>query len=372
MRFTIKAKLAGGFASVLILAGIAGAVGYQRLTAAEEAMKFVVSRSEVQTHVLDAKANGIRGISNTRAAVISADDAQMADFSKRAADNGPTPSPPWRRRRPTSPPRRAAALRGFVRQVRQAAGAGHQGGGAHPDQLEWRAWAEINANGRPAAAALRAELDGFVNGGRARRAATNSCAPRRPSRSAWEGLGPDAVGDGATSLEALEQRVTATKQMRDEVSRTMDDLLRVGAAHGLPVEAIRQKYNAWAASFQKALATVETGASVRAADLASGEYAVASTTAIRAFDALIEFQNKRMTEAVTRARAESSEGQTMLLARWRGAAAPRPRHRHLARRHDLPGPEPRGVARGCGVDRRSQPDGDRDLPRRDRATSSPP
>ncbi len=124
---------------------------------------------------------------------------------------------------------------------------------------------------------------------------------------------------GATSLEALEQRVTATKQVRDEVSRAMDDLLRVGAARGLPVEAIRQKYNAWTASFQKALATVETGASVRAADLASGEYAVSSTTAIRAFDALVEFQGKRMTDAVARAKAESSEGQTMLLAVLAGA-----------------------------------------------------
>ncbi len=321
MRFTIKAKLAGGFASVLILAGIAGAVGYQRLTAAEEAMKFVVSRSEVQTHVLDAKANGIRGISNTRAAVISADDAQMADFSKRAADN------------------RADALAALAKAKTYITS--EEGRRLFEDLSDkydkqralgtkvveltrtnsnGRAWAEINANGRPAAAALRAELDGFVNG-RAGEAGGDefvraAAAFQIRMERAW---GQMQSATGATSLEALEQRVTATKQMRDEVSRTMDDLLRVGAAHGLPVEAIRQKYNAWAASFQKALATVETGASVRAADLASGEYAVASTTAIRAFDALIEFQNKRMTEAVTRARAESSEGQTMLLAALAGA-----------------------------------------------------
>lgn len=66
MRFTIKLKLAAGFGAVLLLTGVAGGVGYQKLMAADESMKFVVSRSEVQAHVLDAKASAIRGGGNRK------------------------------------------------------------------------------------------------------------------------------------------------------------------------------------------------------------------------------------------------------------------------------------------------------------------
>ncbi len=37
--------------------------------------------------MLDAKAQAIRGVGNVRAAVISTDDAQMEEFTKRSADN---------------------------------------------------------------------------------------------------------------------------------------------------------------------------------------------------------------------------------------------------------------------------------------------
>ncbi|KMO11542.1 HAMP domain-containing methyl-accepting chemotaxis protein, partial [Methylobacterium platani] len=321
MRLTIKAKLAGGFASVLVLAGIAGGVGYQRLMAADEAMNFVVGRSEVQTLVLDAKANAVRGISNARAAVISADDAQMADFSKRAADN------------------RADALAAMAKAKTYINS--DEGRRLFEDLSDKydrqralgvkvveltrlnsnvRTWAEIDASGRPATAALRTELDTLING-RAGEAGGDELVRAAAGfqirmERAW---GQMQAATGATSAAALEQRVAAAKQVREEISRAMDELLRVGAARGLPVEAIRQKYGAWAASFQKALATVEVGGTVRAADLASGEYAVASTTAIRAFDALVEFQGKRMADAVARARTETSEGQTMLLAVLAGA-----------------------------------------------------
>ena len=321
MRFTIKAKLAGGFAAVLILAGAAGAVGYQKLTAADASMAFVVSRSEVQTHVLDAKANAIRGISNTRAAVISADDAQMADFAKRSADN------------------RTAALDAMAKAKTYISS--EEGKRLFDDLSEKyekqralatkvleltrlnsnaRTWAEIDSAARPALTALRAELDALIKG-----------KPGEPAGEEWvravaafqvrleRAWGQMQSATGALSVAALEQRAGAAKQARDEIAHALDDLLRVSAARGVPVEPLRQKYAAWSASFQKALALVETGSTIQAAALASGEYAVVSTTTIRAFDALVEFQNKRMTDAVARAKAESSEGQTMLLVVLAGA-----------------------------------------------------
>ncbi len=321
MRFTIKAKLAGGFAAVLVLSGLAGAIGYQKLAAAEEAMRFVVSRSEVQAHVLDAKANSIRGISNTRAAVISWDEAQMADFAKRATDN------------------RASALAAMAKAKTYISSEEgrrlfedltdkydkQRALGARVIELTrlnsvGRTWSEIDTTGRPAMAALRTEIEAILK--------DRSGAPgedgfvlaaadvRAHLERAWGQLQAAA---GATSPELLGQRVTAAKQGRDEASRALDEVLRLGGAHGYPAQALRPAFNAWAASFQKAVSIVETGSTVHAAALASGEYAVVSTTAINAFDALAEFQNKRMAEAVTQAAADASAGQTMLLAAVAGA-----------------------------------------------------
>ncbi|MGX7708776.1 HAMP domain-containing methyl-accepting chemotaxis protein [Methylobacterium sp. Gmos1] len=321
MRFTIKAKLAGGFASVLVLAGAAGAVGYQKLNAADEAMKFVVSRAELQSLVLDAKANAIRGISNVRATVISSDDAQMSDFAKRATANG------------TDALAALAKAKAYIStdEGRRL----FQDLSDHYDKLRTlgdkvveltrrnsngRTWAEIDGAGQPALNGLRGDLDALV---RARsgeaggedvvRAALGVQA--RVER-AW---GQMQSATGALTMEALEQRVSAARQGREEISRALDDLLRAAAAHGIPVDAVRQKHAAWAASFQKALALVETGTTLQAATLASAEYATASTSAIRTFDALVEFQGKRMVEAVARAKADASDGQAMLLAVLAGA-----------------------------------------------------
>ncbi|NGM38996.1 HAMP domain-containing protein, partial [Methylobacterium sp. DB0501] len=321
MRVTIKAKLAGGFASVLVLAGAAGAVGYQKLTAADESMRFVVSRSEVQALVLDAKANAIRGISNARAAVISADEAQMTDFSKRATDNRADALAALAKARTyisSEDGKRLFEDLSDKYDKQRALGLKVQ----ELTQLNSnaRTWTEINTTGRPATAALRTELDALAKGrqgepGDDELVRTAAAFQVRLER-AW---GQMQSATGALSVETLDQRVSAAKQMREEISRAVDDLLRVGAARGLPVEAVRQRYAAWSASFQKALSTVETGTTVKAASLASGEYAVASTAAIRAFDALVEFQNKRMADAVARAKAESSDGQAMLLAVLAGA-----------------------------------------------------
>ena len=78
MRFSIKAKLGVGFGAILVLLGAASGVGYQRLTAADATMKYVLSRAEVQKLVLEGKANAIRAGFNVRGALLSPDEAQMA------------------------------------------------------------------------------------------------------------------------------------------------------------------------------------------------------------------------------------------------------------------------------------------------------
>ncbi|KAA0125440.1 methyl-accepting chemotaxis protein [Methylobacterium sp. P1-11] len=316
MRFSIKAKLAGGFGAVLVLTAAAGGVGYQKLMGSDESMKFVISRSEVQNLVLDAKAQAIRGVSNVRAAVISTDDAQMADFSKRAAENRNDALAALAKAKgyiSTEEGKRLLdELSAKYEKQRELAGKVID---LTKQNSNVRTWAEINATGRPATAALRADLDALTKNRAGEQAgdelAKSAAAFQIRMERAW---GQIQSATGATTLDVLEQRVNATKQVREEVARAMDDLLRVSAAQGVPTDGVRQKFATWSASFQKALALVETGSAIKAADLASGEYATLSTAANRAFDALVEFQNRRMADAVGKAKADASEGQTILLA----------------------------------------------------------
>ncbi|CAO4162688.1 Chemotaxis protein [Methylorubrum populi] len=316
MRFSIKAKLAGGFGAVLVLTAAAGGVGYQRLISADEALQYTISRSEVQNIVLDAKAQALRAVSNVRAAVISTDDAQMAEFSKRAADNRNDALAGLAKAKGyivveegkrlledlTDKFDRQRALAGKVMELTQK-------------NSTVRTWAEINTTGRPATAALRTELDVLTKS----RAGEPSGEELAKSAAAFQIRMERAWGQlqsatGATTLEVLEQRVSAAKQMREEIGRAMEDLLRVSAAHGISTDAVRQKYATWSTSFQKALSIIETGDAVRAADLASSEYSAVSTAATQAFDALAEFQKRRMAEAAAKAKADGHEGQTILLA----------------------------------------------------------
>ncbi|MGX5777451.1 HAMP domain-containing methyl-accepting chemotaxis protein [Methylorubrum zatmanii] len=316
MRFTIKAKLAIGFGTVLFLSAAAGGVGYMKLKSAEEAMKFVVGRATMQAHVLDAKAQAIRGVSNTRAAVISSDDAQMADFVKRTADNQAaalealgkaktyinieeglrlfnTLSDKYEKQR---------ALAGKILELTRL-------------NSTARTWSEINTNGHPAMAALRSELETLAKsqpevGASEDLSKLASAFQIRLERS-WGQL---QAATGATTVEGLDQRVRAAQQTREEISRAMDDLLRVNAANTASSAGLRQKFEIWASSFDKALSLVGTGAAIRAVELASSEYATQSTAAINAFDALIELQSRRMADAVARAGMEASEGQTIMIA----------------------------------------------------------
>lgn len=86
MRISIEAKLAAGVGVMLLLVGVAGGVGYQRLAASDEALHFVDGRSDAQALVLDAKAHAIRAVSNTRAAVIRIDEDQASHFARRATE----------------------------------------------------------------------------------------------------------------------------------------------------------------------------------------------------------------------------------------------------------------------------------------------
>jgi methyl-accepting chemotaxis protein len=320
MRLSIKAKLAGGFGVMLVLTGLAGGVGYQRLVTADEAMRFVVERSLVQYHVLSAKALAIRTVSNTRAAVISTSDEQMTEFAQRASDY----------RTEALAELGKAKLLLLNEEARQLFDAAigkfdkQRAIGGRVTELTRvnsaaRAWAHLDTAGRAAMAALRAELEGM-----AAKAGTPGSGDLLRAASAFQIRLERAWGQmqsttGAGTQAVLADRVNAAKENRTELANTLDALIRAATADGVAVDGLRRKFEAWNAAADKTIALVETGASVQAAVLASGEYTNASTETNQAFDALIGYQEKRKTAAIEQAKAASREGQTILLGTIAGA-----------------------------------------------------
>ncbi|SDN35719.1 methyl-accepting chemotaxis sensory transducer, partial [Methylobacterium phyllostachyos] len=320
MRLSIKAKLAGGFGFMLVLTALAGGVGYQRLTAADEAMRFVVERAEVQNRILSAKAMTIRAVSNTRAVVISASEDRMAHFAQRASECEADALAELGKAKPLLFVEEArhlfdTALGKFEKQRTL---------GSRVIELTRlnsaaRTWAHLETAGRPAMVALRAELEGI-----AAKAGTSAGGDLRHAVSTFQirlerawGQMQSVTGAGTQAL--LTERVNAAKESRLELANDLDALVRAANGKGVAVDGLRRKFDAWNATADKTLALVESGASLQAVALASGEYSTATTEAAQAFDALIGFQEKRKTAAIEQAEAASRDGQTILLGTVAGA-----------------------------------------------------
>ncbi|MDH2309013.1 HAMP domain-containing methyl-accepting chemotaxis protein [Methylobacterium brachiatum] len=325
MRFSIKAKLAAGFGIMLILVGLAGWVGYYKLVSSDSALQYVIDRSETQSLVLEAKSNLLGAIANTRAAVITPDDDQMAAFAQRAAAHRGASRAALTKIQGRIESKEGRRLYDDVLdKFEKQSAIGAQVAEMTRVNSVVRTWAEIDAAGIPAMKALEADLDAVSAKGASdarlvRAVATFETGLER----AWGSL---QATTGSTSYTMLEQQVKTAKRLDSELAQSFDALLRALAESNRGTSGdqssaarIRQSFDLWAASFRKALATVEGGATVRAADLAAGNYTTASQAATQAFDALTEFETRQMNEAAEHARGASSEGRTILIVTVAGA-----------------------------------------------------
>ncbi|TXN42209.1 methyl-accepting chemotaxis protein [Methylobacterium sp. WL7] len=325
MRFSIKAKLAAGFGVMLILVGLAGWVGYYKLVNADAALQYVLGRADLNTLVQEAKADLLGAMSLTRAAVISVDDDQMADFAKQAAEKRNALQAKLSRVKDLIEAEKGLRLYDEAKErfEKQKVIAG-QVITLTQVNSNVRTWAEIDGVGTPALRALQADLEAVsakagADAGVARAVAALQIRIER----AWGGL---QATTGATSYPVLEQSVKAARRRESDLAPSLDALLRAliefkrgmagDHAQGTPV---RPAFDLWIASFRKALATVENGATIRAADLAAGDYATASTGTLQAFDALVQYETQQMAETAERARLEMRDGRTILIATVAGA-----------------------------------------------------
>ena len=325
MRFSIKAKLAAGFGVMLILVGLAGWVGYYKLVNTDAALQYVLGRADLNTLALEAKSDLFNAISLTRAAVIAVDDDQMAVFAKQAAERRSAVQAKLSKIKDQIDTEKGLRLYDEVkgRLEKQAVIAG-QVVTLTQVNSNVRTWTEIETVGIPALRALQADLEAVsakagTDAGVARAVAAFQIQIER----AWGGL---KATTGAISYPALEQHVKAARTLESNLAPSLDALLRALAEskHGMAGDhsqgpPVRPSFDLWIASFRKALATVENGATIRAADLAAGDYVTASTATLQAIDALAQYETQQMADAAEHARVETRDGRTILIATVAGA-----------------------------------------------------
>ena len=318
MRMSIKAKLAGGFGVILLLTGLAGGVGYRRLIANDESMRFLVDRSALENHVLAAKATAIRTVSNTRGAVSSTSDEDVARFAQRASQFRAETLAELGKVKPMLMTDEAHRLfDAVVGKFDKQRALGTRIIELTRLNSSSRTWGQLDAAGRPAMIALRAELEGV-----AAKAGTPAGINLLRAVSAFHiqlerTWGQMQAAAAAGTPDALASRVDAVKRSRAELANRLDALTR--AANGLAIDGVRRAFDTWSAAADKTLPLIETGASVQAVALASGEYSMASVETAQALDALLSYQNARTVAAVEQANAASRDGQTILLGTVAGA-----------------------------------------------------
>ena len=325
MRFSIKAKFAAGFGVMLILVGLAGWVGYYKLVNTDAALQYVLGRADLNTLALEAKSDLFNAISLTRAAVIAVDDDQMAVFAKQASERRSAVQAKLSKIKDQIDTEKGLRLYDEVkgRLEKQAVIAG-QVVTLTQVNSNVRTWTEIETVGIPALRALQADLEAVsakagTDAGVARAVAAFQIQIER----AWGGL---KATTGAISYPALEQHVKAARTLESNLAPSLDALLRALAEskHGMAGDhsqgpPVRPSFDLWIASFRKALATVENGATIRAADLAAGDYVTASTATLQAIDALAQYETQQMADAAEHARVETRDGRTILIATVAGA-----------------------------------------------------
>ena len=90
MRLTIKTKLAAGFTAVLVLAGAAGGIGYQRLDLVGGTMTEILRVSKIADRSEAVAIESVNSASVVRAMVLNSDDTQikaLAEEVSRANSN---------------------------------------------------------------------------------------------------------------------------------------------------------------------------------------------------------------------------------------------------------------------------------------------
>ncbi|WP_171070469.1 HAMP domain-containing methyl-accepting chemotaxis protein, partial [Methylobacterium terricola] len=307
MRFTIKTKLAAGFGTALMLACAADLVGYQRLASADDSLAALSRRASVQALLLDAKANNLRGSANVRAMVIAANEAEMDEFGKRAAQNRADVTGALDKARSLLTTEEGKRLHAqIVAEYDKQKSLGVRVQDLTRLNSNYAASQEIGRVGAPALATLRASVQRLSSSGSADLAAAAIQLTAAVEAAYGQLQGVVAAGN----MEELETRLVAAKVTREAVLRRLDAVQQAGAP---PSENLRAAMTAWLASWDKALGLAAVGGNLKASELVNGEYLTATRRVLELFDAMSAFQAGMMDKVVTSATVSAAEGRTILI-----------------------------------------------------------
>ena len=300
MRATIKVKLAVGFFAVIVLAGTAGGIGYQRLDTLEGAMRETTRISKVAEDARGVVSETAQAANLVRAMVLNTDDEGKKALLPRIAHARAVVD---------------SHLASLDRFVKSDTGK-KELAAIHTPLIEARAASQeifrntlLNSNihamaivikeGRPAMAILRdVELDCYKiakqrNDDEARAASTRL---RFLAERFWGEL-QGAIG--ATDVAVLREREAEVVKTRQDLMAARDSALTSFNIIGAPRDKLALVFDAWLAIADKSYAINTQGGNLIASAIAAGQYSEKLDIAMDAANRLADFEDALQTSAVS-------------------------------------------------------------------------
>ncbi|MCW6507643.1 HAMP domain-containing methyl-accepting chemotaxis protein [Lichenifustis flavocetrariae] len=320
MRLTIKAKLGIGFGAVLLLAGIAGGLGYSRLASSRDDMQEIARMSRMTNLAQGVMASAIERGSLTRAMVLQTDAATMKAIEAQAIAKVAESETLLAELESLS---RRDDIKKVITDLKSAQAEMTVVG------KQVRATTLLNSNvyamqlvlgdGRPAMGNLRDAEDLLYKTATERNSDGLQAAITTMLRQSERFWGEVQGTIGALDVPALRSREAETAKTRDTVLAARDSVIKGLRDAGIPTEAFAKSFDVWLAVADKALATNTAAGQLIAGDLATGDY----TKKIDAVTAAARTLANTLTDLQTATVADGTEraGQAMTVMMIALAAA---------------------------------------------------
>ena len=314
MRFSIKAKLIGGFSTVIVLAGVAGGLGYFRLSQTRDAMSEGLRLANMATLAQQLKADIISAGSLTRSMVLQTDDAQMDETEKQLFAEGKVTD------------ERLAQLLAYAKldQVKQdIKDLQSKITAMRAIGDETRNTTRLNSNnramelslkeGQPAMMAQRVAARSLIklaldNTGEAARDAVRDF--ETDAERYWGGV-QSAIA--ATDVKQLREREADAAPIRARVLLRRDNVVKLFKPLNIPTDDFVRVADAWLSIAEKVTAINTKAGNLIASDLAGGPYATKLNEASAALTAHAQFEVDRQKSSADAAVSDAATAMTIML-----------------------------------------------------------
>ena len=315
MRLTIKTKLAAGFGTVLILAGVAGGIGYSHLAGARDDLRDGTRLSRTALLAQQIVSSTIDNGSLARAMVIQTDipamkvieksifqertdiDGYLDEIDKLINDDAGR--------------QQLKAIRAAIDEQRVVG-----------NQVRTQALLDSNvlairfslSDGQPAFAALRdAEQDLY------KQAVERGSDTARASYASFAPLAERLWGEVQSALatpdvQSLRSREAEIGKTRETLLADRDDLVKTFATLGIPTTAFVKAFDAWLAASDKTMAINTAAGNLIAGDLATGDYTKKIDVVTSLTRAFAKQESDVQAQAAAASSARADQAMTIMLA----------------------------------------------------------